>query len=60
MSTAYGLSPETNKHSEESPVHDSGQGVTNSPANWGIQSSVGLKLYDKMHTAAVYKIQQEQ
>eukprot|EP00957_Ditylum_brightwellii_P118704 9053898-Ditylum_brightwellii.AAC.1 len=46
MSTAYGLSPETNKHSKESPVHGSGQGATDSPENWGIQSSVGLKLYN--------------
>eukprot|EP00957_Ditylum_brightwellii_P121291 9250177-Ditylum_brightwellii.AAC.1 len=47
MSTADGLLPDTNKHSKESLVHGSGQGATDSLANWGIQLSVGLKLCNK-------------
>eukprot|EP00957_Ditylum_brightwellii_P086866 6611612-Ditylum_brightwellii.AAC.1 len=34
MNTAYGISTETNQHSNTSPVHGSGQGATNAPPGW--------------------------
>eukprot|EP00957_Ditylum_brightwellii_P051637 3915858-Ditylum_brightwellii.AAC.1 len=41
------MSSDTNQHTEDSPVHGSGQGAADSPANWGLISSVGLGIYNK-------------
>eukprot|EP00957_Ditylum_brightwellii_P123027 9380135-Ditylum_brightwellii.AAC.1 len=52
---AYGVSTETNQHSEKSPVHGSGQGATDAPPGWGFTSHLCLVQYDKKaHGCKIY------
>eukprot|EP00957_Ditylum_brightwellii_P076267 5797186-Ditylum_brightwellii.AAC.1 len=54
MNTAYGNSNETNQHSNNSPVHGSGQGATDAPPGWGFTSHICLVQYKKKRMDAQY------
>eukprot|EP00957_Ditylum_brightwellii_P025595 1934206-Ditylum_brightwellii.AAC.1 len=50
MSTAHGLSEETNSHTKDQAFHGNGQGMASVPPNWSFTSNTCLDEYsDKAH-----------
>ena len=47
MVTAFGISTESNKHSEDTPSYGLGQGATDGGAGWTNVSNIVIKSHNK-------------